>query len=181
MKTFRAKKVDIPKDLPEILDKQSSNTGITFRELMAEKGELHDLETWALAASAGKTLKMILEQENLPKKPMSKERLNDAVWVLMFAYCVGVMKVDKDGDVSLGQMNDIAEIKELNECEQIRFSTGKVMSIKDFTMVLHANAIGASEIYDTIAKGTFKKKIVPYDYFKLAYAGLASCNELMAK
>lgn len=154
-KVFKTRNFVVPSDLPEKLDKTAKSEH-KFIDMMAEAGNLHDIDTWALAVPVGWALKDIMEADGLPEKRMSLERLTDALWVVMFAYCLGTMELDGDtGELIIGTMRDASYVMDVINYEKIQFRTGKVMPMGEFMDYVKGNTENVGDIYKDVSKRLF--------------------------
>lgn len=184
MSIFKAEPVIVPNDLAEKFDEVTGQEKGYLRNLIAEGGNLHQLENELLAIGLMSMVKGIMEDKNLPdSKPLSVERLSNVIYVTMFAYCTGTMHVEEDGDVSFGtSLQDIKKAIDVASSNKIRFANGKTMVTDEFMHQLRAisapNSIG--ETYGKIVKRHgLTKGITPQAAFSVAKVSIIASKELI--
>lgn len=181
---FAARDFEVPSDLPERLDSVTDEKPGTFRNMMADMGNLHEIEKWAFATSLSRLFNEIMQMDDIQfDNKMSLSRLSNTLWSVMFSYCLGTMKIDKHGFVHLGEIEDIAFVNSIMSADDIRFRTGKTMSLADFLKTLKVNTDEdcIKDIYKEVYKrrGSLKKTIVPSDMFKLAMTAINTADRIM--
>lgn len=183
MKTIKARKIEVPFNMTELLDKRAGNKAGILRDIIAELGELHSLDKYALRMAMGVTVKYMLETDELPEKPMSLKRFTQMMWVMIVAYTLGTMSVDEDGEVHVGTQDDISFIGEVLSADYFEFRNGKrVPATSVLPRIQDLTSEGVlKEVFETIAgKGLRKRNRLSPEH-ALRIAGLImQASDLLA-
>jgi hypothetical protein len=185
MKTFIATPVIVPSDLAERFDERAGMKAGHLRNLMAEAGKLHDIDDEMLSIALMAMVKHIMENPDLPDgvKPLSVERLSNVIYAVMFGYCIGTMRVDEDGDATIGEgIEDVKKAVDILVADKIKFANGKTMATKEFMSKLRN--IAAPESLERVHKEIVKrhglhKGIKPSDASHVARVSIMTAKQLM--
>lgn len=185
MKTFIAEPVIIPNDLSEKYDEQVGNKPGHLRNLLADRGKLREIDEELLALGLMSKVKEIMQSKDLPDgvKPLSIGRLSNVIYVIMFAYCTGTMRVTEDYDVTFGEgLEDVQKAMELALSDKIKFVNGKTMPTKEF-MVRLRNIADPDAIKDTysqiVKRHGLTKDISAKEAFHVAKVSIVTAKMLM--
>lgn len=184
MSIFKAEPIVVPSDMAEKLDGVTGHNEGFLRNLIADSGNLHVLEEELLAIGLMTMVKGLMEDKNLPdeEKPLSIERLSNVIYVVMFAYCTGTMRVDEEGDVAVGNsMEDVKKSLEVPMSEKIQFANGKTMPTPEFMgklkILASPKSIGGT--YKKIVKRKgLTKGITPQAAFSVAKVSILAAQDL---
>jgi hypothetical protein len=186
MSVFKAEPVIIPSDLAERFDRGTGQEEGYLRNLIADKGGLHQLDEELLSIGLMSMVKGLMEDKNLPDefKPLSIDRLSNVIYVIMFAYCTGTMRVDEDGDVSFGHsLEDVRKAIEVATSKKIKFANGRTMDTPEFMAKLRATSSPESigKTYNkVVTRQVLTKGITPQSAFKVALVAIMASQDLMA-
>lgn len=160
MKTFKAKEIVVPSDMPERFDAVTNAKPGTFREFVAEKGDLHNIDREVLALGATRLLNDILGYDlptNSAGDKLSLERFSSAIWFLGFIYALGIVRFDeKTLKLYTGNSDDYADTAKFREADKILLRTGKKMDTEDFLKKL--SDITSEEALVNVYKDTVSTK-----------------------
>lgn len=152
---IKAREIKIPSNLPELLDRRAGRKEGSLRNIVADGGKLREINREAFTLTLGFEAKKMMENEDLPEKPMSLERLSGVMFTLMVAYITGTLHLDpEDGRVYLGTMTDTIFIKELTEADEFHFRGGKKIAGTALFPILQqiTRKESIAEIYRAMAK-----------------------------
>jgi len=186
MKLFKAKPVVVPNDMAERYDKLTGQEEGFLRNMIADGGNLHDLEEEMLAIGLMSAVKGIMEEKRLPDSdPLSIERLCNVMYVIMFAYCIGTMTIQDDGEVSFGQdLKDVRKAIDVNLSKEIQFANGNIMPVPEFMGLLKEMTTPKymERIYGKVVKRHgFIRSIEPQDAFSVAKMAIIASKDLIMK
>jgi hypothetical protein len=159
-KLVKAREIEIPANMPEILDRRAGKSAGELRNLLAEAGKLHTLKDEMIHALLALEIKTIMETKVLPGKPMSLHRFSEMMWVLMLTYTMGTMKVSEDGQLEIGKVNDIGFVGDLLQADEFEFRGGTRVSAQKLLYIIQqlAKEENLESIYeDVVGKGIFKR------------------------
>ena len=187
MSVFKAKPVVVPSDMAEKLDGVSGYEKGYVRNLIANAGRLHHIDEELLSIGLVSIVKGIMEDKNLSDncKPLSLERLSNVVYVIMFAYCIGSMRVDDDCDVVFADnFDDAIKALDVQLSDKIKFANGKTMPVHKFIGMLRTasspKSIGV--VYNKIVtRQGLTKVITPQAAFDVARTSIIGAKEIMEK
>lgn len=185
MKIFKAEPVIVPNDLAERLDVATGQEKGYLRNLIADGGNLQELEEELLAIGLMSKVKGVLEDKNLPDecKALSIERLSNVIYVIMFAYCTGTMHVLDDGDTTFGEgLDDMQKAIEVAKSDKIKFANGKTMHTVNFMRLLKSMSSPESvdSIYNrVVTRQGLVRGVSPQAAFNVAKVSILAAKDLM--
>lgn len=186
MKTFTAKPVIVPNDMAEKLDEATGQERGYLRNLIADGGNLHELDEELLAMGLMSSVKGMLEDKHLHDnlKPLSVGRLANVIYVVMFAYCSGTMHVKDDGDVLIGEgLEDVKKAMDLQTSDKVKFASGATMPTAEFFMKLKfiTSQSAVEKVYGRVVKRQgLTKGVSPQDAFRVAKVAIIASKDLIA-
>lgn len=187
MSVFKAEPVVVPDDLAERFDSESGHEKGYLRNLIADKGKLHQLDEELLAIGLMSFVKGLMSDKNIPDstKPLSVERLSNVVYVLMFAYCIGTMRVEEDGDVTVGRgFDDLRKALDVQLSKKIKFANGKAMPVPEFmvTLKIASSPESIGDAYNKIVtRHGLTKEITPQAAFDVAKTSIIGAKDVMER
>lgn len=187
-KVMIAKEVRVPENLPELLDKRAGEEPGHYRSLVAQSGDLHELELRALATAMMTSVKETVERTDLPGGgPMTFERFENTMFMVCMAYTTGVIEVSDEGVVRFGGPDAMAHVSKLLDHDEIRLTNGAVLPVKEF--ISHMQDLTSKEalqetwddfnpnkgVHSVIKRG----KVPSIKWFKVTYAAIKSAQDIM--
>lgn len=184
MKIVNARIIDIPTNLPELLDKRAGKREGTLRGIIADNGKAREADKEAFKMALALEIKQIMTTKELPSsKPMTEARFCEMMWVVSLGYIIGTITIDESGGVDLGRISDIGFVSDLLDADRFKFRNGKTIPAAALMPVIQhltdKDAVG--DIYKDVAKrGFITRKEIETDHAMLLAETIMQSGDRLA-
>lgn len=172
-KVLVAREIEVPADLPELLDAMGNNQGEPLRNILVEEGKAHPekMNKELINIALSREIKGLMGNEALPGKAGSIGRLRDVIFVATLSYILGTIYFAEDGDLNIGHNRDISFVAQLMDADKVKFRNGKTCDTQHFLLMMNVQTDEDSikHIYKDVFGGTIVHKTPsPVDWYNLA-------------
>lgn len=172
-KVLVAREIEVPADLPELLDAMANHRGQPLRNILADEGKAHPdkMNKELINIALGREIRGLVMNDSLPGKAGSVGRFRDVIFATTFAYILGTMYFAEDGGLSLGHNRDISFVAQLMDADKIKFRNGKTCDAQHFLLMMNVQTDENSikHIYKDVFGGNIVRKTPrASDWYNLA-------------